>query len=81
MLGELKASIADEFSLVTLLPLNNLLPKKRTTSGIKYGPATSSAPSTLSTESFLISEIGIYDPVSTTVLFRFSRIKLRTDAV
>jgi hypothetical protein len=80
-LGVLKAVISTVLSLVTLFPLRSLFAKKTKTSGILKCPATSREPSRLSTASFLSSRRGIYDPVMITVLFRFSSINERADAV
>lgn len=51
------------------------------TSGIEKCPATNKAPRRLSTASFLSSLIGIYEPVITTVLFKFSSINDKAAAV
>lgn len=79
--GELKASISFVLSLVDLFPLISLLWKKIVTSGMLKWPATIREPKRLSTASFFNSKIGIYDPVSITVLFKFSSINDSAEAV
>ena len=80
MFGELKAIISEVLSLVALFPLRSLFEKKTKTSGILKCPAIRSAPIKLSRASFFNSNKGIYEPVTITVLFKFSRIKDRAEA-
>lgn len=79
--GLLKASKTLVLFFVDLLPLISLLLKNMHTSGILKCPATNKDPNKLSTASFLSSKIGIYEPVTMTVLFKFSNINERAEAV
>ena len=62
-------------------PRISSLPKQIITSGIENSLAIISDPRKLSIASFLSSRIGIYEPVITTGLFRFSRMNDKVLAV